>query len=682
MSTERTVIDKEFLICVFCQELPQEPRVLSCLHSICAACAKSQLSGSNTWTSCPKCKESLIISDSEKLPPNYWLKNVIDNINITESSERKICTFCKLKGKEREAVAKCLTCYDLLCKECSENFHTFTTQTKDHEVVSITDLRSEQFNREIKSQRQIVCLEHDKEHLRYFCRTCDVPVCRDCIIFKHNSHDLISSKEGLEQFEKSLQLELERIQKDLTPLKTQYLKIIDQTNDIQNHEENVKLQIETTCNAMINKISARRRSLERDLAQTLTKTKENLARETESEAKKIRTLEMTMSFCKSMLKHGNDLEILTLQTAVKQRIQKISSAEDRVFSIDFRNIIPKLNATWKDPHLELCYKTEVDGRLNDDVKSSAEDKDVRINNEHGMQENVSGFSAISINDGKKFDNDSCLNKDNTANDSEESKLPNKTYKDVTCSFITSNVLVSMFQRPKISSVSWVNEDSFIATDQCNNNVHLCSLTSPGKVMMLQNCIDSVVTSWCYAVRTGSREVVVFDWNSSFLFNLSNVSIVAAASPISPFFACISKSSVSIKTSRDMPLQCMAFKDSSRSPLCMGNPRFGCLLTSGKLAVSDWDKDFVYFFNENAVLFRKEFCSPGPIANDKDDLIYITDIFEHLIIVTDFQGSFRQTVNLLPHAFHPRSISISPNYKLAVAFENKIALFHLNKNSNS
>ena len=121
---------------------------------------------------------------------------------------------------------------------------------------------------------------------------------------------------------------------------------------------------------------------------------------------------------------------------------------------------------------------------------------------------------------------------------------------------------------------------------------------------------------------------------------------------------------------------MNLTDKEGKHVCMDNPRFGCVLTSGKFAVSDWEKDFVYFFDENAVLFRKEFCFPGSIAVDREDIIYIADFFEHCIIATNFEGSFRKRIDLAPHVFHPRSISISPDNRLAVAFENNIALFQM------
>ena len=96
---------------------------------------------------------------------------------------------------------------------------------------------------------------------------------------------------------------------------------------------------------MINKISAQRRSLERELTQSLKKSKENLERETESGEKKIRHLKSALSFCKTMVKYGNHFEILPLQRLVIQRVEMISSLEDNVFSLGVRDMIPRFVAS-------------------------------------------------------------------------------------------------------------------------------------------------------------------------------------------------------------------------------------------------------------------------------------------------------------------------------------------------
>ena len=703
MTDLRIQFDDDFLVCVICEKLLNEPRLLPCLHSVCLSCAQSALVGSIMKIRCLKCKEYVTVSDSKNIPSNQWLQNVIDIMNISECSEGMFCTFCELNGKKHEAVARCMTCFNLLCQECWEKYHTFTTQTRNHKVVSLTDLKSGKI--EIKSEHPVLCPDHDSECFRYFCRTCNLPICRDCIILQHKSHDFITSKQAIE---KVLHLEIKRIEKDISHLKTQHLKMFEQSKDIIHFEINLNLKIQATCNSMINNITDQRKSLERKLTLSIGNTKEKFERETTVGAKIIEQMNTTLTFCQNMLRYGNNFENLILQKTVLQRMIQIPSGHDL---FDFRDLIPKYTATWKEPHLKLTYAKHdqyEDSALEIDLKTNTEQKDssgimnesVIRNVDIGVQCDTTAEKEFYLQNTPKETNfDMICSASDEVVESKKTLLIKCTNIGIQCNittdhrskqgtqppskieyirFKTSTCLSDKYQRPKISCVSWSTDDSFLAIDQSNNKVHFFTLTTPGNPMTLENPVDCTVSSWCFAIRTGSSEIFVFERNSlSFLFRLSNFSVVTAASPLSPLLACISKCTISIKSSKNGSFKCLKFRSKDGLPFSLGYPRYGCVLTSGKFVVSDFQNEFVYFFDENAVLFRKEFfCSPGSIVVDTDNSIYIADFFAHSVIVTNFEGSFREMINLKPHVIHPRSISISPDYKLAVAFENNVYLFQL------
>ena len=106
MTNLRIQFDDDFLVCVICEKLLNEPRLLPCLHSVCLSCAQSALVGSIMKIRCLKCKEYVTVSDSKNIPSNQWLQNVIDIMSISECPEGMFCTFCELNGK---------TCLRILC---------------------------------------------------------------------------------------------------------------------------------------------------------------------------------------------------------------------------------------------------------------------------------------------------------------------------------------------------------------------------------------------------------------------------------------------------------------------------------------------------------------------------------------------------------------------------------------
>lgn len=666
----------DFLNCVFCHELLKEPKLLPCLHSLCTSCASSRLGKSGECIICPICEDVVDISNLENISLNHWLKNVIDTIDITQNSKGKFCSFCELKGRKQEAVATCLTCKEPLCKTCWESRHTFTTLTKDHHVVSIEDVQTGRYDSEIRSNQKIHCSDHKNEYYRFFCKTCDVPICRDCTVLQHRSHDHISSKDALKHSELCLQKEIDRIEKDIIQLKIQQSELDKQLKDFENCEDNLRIQIETTCNSMINKITAQRRSLERSLTQSLKNPKEKTKMKTKLTENKIKLWENTTSFCKFLLKYGTDFEILSLQSLVIKRFKHPLLKFDQFSSSEYRITMPRLSASWKEPELKLIFENEINAleseKLLMETKSVQTDKEEKIQTVMGISQSENTDIGIQC---------SIIERDILKDDK---AVQTCLYSDMSidCSFVTTRIFVNSYQTPKISSISWMTKDSFIAVDQCNSSVHLCSLAFSGNFMVLENCIDSTVTSWCIAIRTGSSGVIILDHKWQCKSCIPNVSVLFATCPLSNLLACITNSVISVFVLDMTLLKRLEFTDTKGNPLVIKDPRFGCIFSSGKFAVSDFDKDFVFMFDENARLFRKEFCFPGPIATDKDDLIYIADFYEHRVIVTNFEGSLRNTISLLPQVSHPRSISISSDNKLAVAFRDSVALFQVRMKKNS
>lgn len=59
--------------------------------------------------------------------------------------------------------------------------------TKEHEVIALGDLQTQKEVQE-KLHRPLMCTVHERDVLKYFCETCDEPVCRECLIIDHREH--------------------------------------------------------------------------------------------------------------------------------------------------------------------------------------------------------------------------------------------------------------------------------------------------------------------------------------------------------------------------------------------------------------------------------------------------------------------------------------------------------------
>lgn len=164
--------------CSICHNTCTSQKVLPCLHTFCQPCLENIDSLGKIV--CPQCNiQCLPPQDTSGFPSDYAFSDVFEN---TEAEYSELfCTGCKIENTHH-AVARCYDCDNYLCNNCvlaHQNMHCF----KKHEVVNLKELSKDDF----KTGNLLYCPKHKNEILRIFCRTCDMPVCRECTTVDHPS---------------------------------------------------------------------------------------------------------------------------------------------------------------------------------------------------------------------------------------------------------------------------------------------------------------------------------------------------------------------------------------------------------------------------------------------------------------------------------------------------------------
>ncbi|XP_018326062.1 brain tumor protein [Agrilus planipennis] len=172
--------DPSDLHCLQCKEVVNDPKLLACFHTFCSNCLdKSKFT-------CPRCQSDSI---------EGFINNLL--LNSSESNESFVpsvrCTGCKTK--KLDAVARCVDCVNYLCENCVMA-HQFMHCFEGHRVLNLTELKEETKNGIItntltngglanSSEKGTLCPRHKSEILKYFCRTCAVPICKECCTMEH-----------------------------------------------------------------------------------------------------------------------------------------------------------------------------------------------------------------------------------------------------------------------------------------------------------------------------------------------------------------------------------------------------------------------------------------------------------------------------------------------------------------
>ena len=176
------------VICELCLQPYKDPRVLPCLHSFCRECLEKEAENAGLQLKCPSkgCKiEAALSRGVGAFPQNLRLSF---NVDVAQQMARvegnKLCDSCDESSDT--AVVYCTECREFLCTLCSES-HKRIRRTSNHDMVCFRDKNAA---KRMKPQ-DFHCAEpkHEEEILKFYCKTCQQLICRDCLLIKHKDHE-------------------------------------------------------------------------------------------------------------------------------------------------------------------------------------------------------------------------------------------------------------------------------------------------------------------------------------------------------------------------------------------------------------------------------------------------------------------------------------------------------------
>lgn len=193
--------EEDLVHCGICFAEMDKPKALPCLHTFCLKCltswsetsAKKQPDKYMNVISCPSCRE-------ENPLPQGGVKNLRSNFFVTKLKERKSiqrqlnvkdakipCTSCTEDTTPGIAVARCVECNDFLCDKCV-GVHESVRILQKHKLLTLNELRTGKLVMPNLTEQE-TCRKHKGEVIRFYCETCEEPMCRDCSVIDHPRPD-------------------------------------------------------------------------------------------------------------------------------------------------------------------------------------------------------------------------------------------------------------------------------------------------------------------------------------------------------------------------------------------------------------------------------------------------------------------------------------------------------------
>ncbi|XP_038065206.1 E3 ubiquitin-protein ligase TRIM33-like [Patiria miniata] len=194
---------KSQLECALCCGRFHQPKLLDCLHSLCADCLKKHKTSSSPRLKpassqaqqvprivCPVCRqETELPTGVDGLKTNVYLIGLIDEIVMQEQvahcgDTKLTCGSCEDTGNT--AVSRCMDCALYLCAGC-EKVHTRFAALSSHTIATLDEIKHGVV--EVSKARLDIapkCRRHYGETLAFLCETCQELICHDCTLVDHS----------------------------------------------------------------------------------------------------------------------------------------------------------------------------------------------------------------------------------------------------------------------------------------------------------------------------------------------------------------------------------------------------------------------------------------------------------------------------------------------------------------
>ena len=205
MAAARPVQDKKekllrLIECPICLNELQDPRLLSCRHTLCYTCLKDYTEKGNYGNQlpCPVCRGVTVLYQGgvDNLPKFFFmneLKEVVAEKDNEDDSKPQSQggAVCSAEDCGQQAVKYCKDGCQFLCQQCFDTHRSFKITT-NHQVIPADE--GEAFT-EPNNPPFPPCNRHKHQVMDLFCRTCDVPICSTCYQLNHRSHDFCELEE-------------------------------------------------------------------------------------------------------------------------------------------------------------------------------------------------------------------------------------------------------------------------------------------------------------------------------------------------------------------------------------------------------------------------------------------------------------------------------------------------------
>lgn len=309
--------------CSFCHEPFSMPKVLSCFHTFCQPCLEKMVQVDATMKAtsvqCHTCKFETFVGEGglESLKTNYAVLNMIESTCFEPDTLH--CRSCK-SGPASVALSRCMDCATFLCNSCTMA-HQFMHCFSGHRVLDLSELNGKEEN---LVEKEVMCPAHTSGIMKYYCRTCRVPICHECsATAEHKNHNFVFLSEVAESEMGQLRMMEEETRRKVLELSTTAKAMANASTVLKAAYHKAQIEIEQTYRYFLSILEEKKKDALRHLDETYNSKQIAISDSTLRMHESMEKLANASIFIDMLLKNAAPGENLVLKGFIESRLQNI-----------------------------------------------------------------------------------------------------------------------------------------------------------------------------------------------------------------------------------------------------------------------------------------------------------------------------------------------------------------------
>ena len=329
----KTLLDSlhDEVSCSVCMCTFTDPKQLPCLHSFCLNCLNGiqQTSGVHGKITCPECRREFQIPGSgnpSDFPTNFRINSLLDVLAIKECSTANVkCENC---DKRSTQTLYCFQCCSFWCEECILG-HNIIRINKEHKTLALKDFQDQDFEAVLKRPAFCQKKHHEKEELKFFCKSCKVAICNTCAVTLHEGHGKMPLQEATDARKIQINSMITSLKDKMLEKREEVEQFNQKSMEVQAQVADVKSQVQTNVDQMIAISEARKQDVFDAVDNQAKKSLETLSQKKGEVENQVKIIESAIEQTESLMKRNFSTEILGFNETFDKILQEQGTQENR-----------------------------------------------------------------------------------------------------------------------------------------------------------------------------------------------------------------------------------------------------------------------------------------------------------------------------------------------------------------